>query len=343
MAYKVLGQAVASAATADVTVNLVKEPLGPQTNYNTTGTTNSMQVTGTSPYWRYQTPSTTNQSANATATLDVGSTYAWNFFAAGGNTSGTVRFGYATGSTSGGTGIDTANALVVTAGTTYYFGAYIRRNGTAVTSPNMSIRWFNSSGTFLSATDLSLTIATDTWTRTKSSVAAPTNAAYATILFTFSVSTNTSWECTITGVHFSDSSLSDTTFPFPSVVGSNGALISPYIYRTSNKWSGTANNSTTITTYAGAYSDLYTVPANSSTVISTIAITNTGTTGTTYRLVALPTGDTRDLKHHFIFDATLGAKESQYITNGLTLPASSKIQVSADNTAVVFNAFGSEN
>lgn len=343
MAYKVLGQTTASAASSDVVVNLIKEPLGPQTNYNTTGTTNSMQVTGTSPYWRYQTPSTTNQSANATATLDVGSTYAWNFFAAGGNTAGTVYFGYATGSTSTGTGIDTANALVVTAGTTYYFGAYIRRNGTAVTSPNMSIRWFNSSGTFLSATDLSLTIATNTWTRTKSSATAPTNAAYATILFTFSVSTNTSWEGTITGVHFSDSSLSDTTFPFPTDTGTNAALISPYVYRTSNKWSGTANNSTTVTTYAGAYSDLYTVPANSSTVVSTISVTNSSTSNTTYRLVVLPTGDTRDIKHHFVFDVPITAKESHYYTNGITMPSSSKIQVSSDNTGVIFNAFGSEN
>lgn len=343
MAYKVLGQTTASAASSDVVVNLIKEPLGPQTNYSVSGTTSAMSTIGTSAYWKFQTPSTTNLSANATATLDVGTVYSWYVTAQGGTTAGTVYFGYATGTTSTGTGIDTANALPVTAGTTYYFGAYVNRTSTAVTSPTMNIRWFNSSGTFLSSSSLSMTIANNTWNRTKTSAVAPANAAYATILFTFSVTTSNSWYVELTGVHFSDSSLSDTTFPLPTVLGTNAALISPYVYRTSNKWSGTENNSTTVTTYTGAYSDLYTVPANSSTVVSTISVTNSSTSNTTYRLVVLPTGDTRDIKHHFVFDVPITAKESHYYTNGITMPSSSKIQVSSDNTGVIFNAFGSEN
>jgi hypothetical protein len=344
MAYKVLGQVTASATSSDLVVNSVKEPMGPQTNPNSSGTTTSMSAVSTSTYWKWQTPSATNRISNASANLDVGTgLYAWQPAANGGSTAGTVYFGYATGATSAGTGIDAANAIPVTAGTTYYFGAYWFRGTTAVTAPVMNIRWFDSSSVFLSSTTLSLTNTTTTWVRTKSSAAAPASAAYATILFTFDVTSNTGWYAQLTGVHFAESSFADTAFPLPSVLGTYAGNVSPYTYRSSGLWSGTANSSTTINKYAGQYTDIYIVPASSSSTVSTVSVTNTGTSAATYRLAVIPSGGSLGANSFTSMEIPLQPYETIFHTDAITLPSSSKIQVSATSTAVAVSAFGSEN
>jgi hypothetical protein len=348
MAYKVLGQAAASAAsTAVYTVNYIKDPVFGGEPNNTSASTTAMTALNSS-LWKAQerqtvNPTTVGTAVSGTIVGDVASTF--KMTEGTGTLSGTIYLGYGTDTSSAGTGVDTSGAdaaISVTAGTTYYYGGYFYRGNTGVSSATLEVRWFDNTSTFLSSSSVSVSFTTGSYVQTKSSAVAPSGAVYAAIRVSVSVTGATAWDFRASAFHFSDKTEADTAFPVPSVNGIY-PLASPYTYEKLNRWEGTANTSNTVYTYTGAFSDLYTVPANSSTVVSTIAVTNTGTSTTNYRVGVVPTGETLTLKHFINFVTTISPGESHYYTNGMTLPSSSKIQVSAASTAVVFSAFGSEN
>lgn len=357
MAYKVLGQVTTPGATVTTTVNLVKNPtfedinISVQSTTTTTASPLSLTAGGTSTYWKITSPSVLSNYAAASA-YDVpvsgnGGTdyYALRISRNLSTTTGTHTVSYGTTTAAGGTTPDTSIAIPVTAGTTYYWGAYWTTNSvTATTSPTMNINWYDSSLTALSTSTLSMTNTATTFTRTTTNTVAPTGATWATInlKFTQAVTTGTMngyWD----GIHFSTLSTTNTTFPQPiSTTGTSSLFTSPYDAIYINKWSGTPYSSTTVNVDA-TYSDLYTVPAASSAVVSTISVTNASTTTANYRISVLPSGGTRELKHHIAFNTSILPNETHYYTDGITLASGDKIQVQSENTSIAVSAFGSEN
>lgn len=349
MAYKVLGQTSASAASASVTVNLVKDPVFQYTTGTVNVGTTYQTISTSSKWYAAGTNASNNVSTYNTGSIPTGSSSAnssMSIISNGGTTAGTIYLGYGTNNSTN--GITVSEAIAVTAGTTYYFGAATWRNSattTAFTAAVMDINWFNSSETLLSTSSLTLTVSanSDTWVRTTGSATAPTDAVYATILIRGTVGTSSSWRAVFDNIHFSTDSDTNTTFPDPTYGGIFTGTVSPYTGQAKYKWSGIENNSTTINTFAGAYTDIYTVPAGSSAVVSTIAVTNTGTSQQTYRLAVVPSGQSLDIKSFINMETPLASDASNYHTLGLTLAAGDKLQISASSTDVVVSAFGSEN
>lgn len=357
MAYKVLGQATAPVATETI-FNLVKNPTFENITTNatapTTSTATSLVLTagGTDTYWKITSPSTlaTYQGSTtytAPVSGDGGTTYLGLRVNRGTSAvTGAHTVSYGTTTTAGGTTPDTSIAIPVTAGTTYYWGGYFaRNNATYATNPTMKVIYFNSSLTALSTTSLTMSSpTTGTYTRTTTSEAAPADAVWATINLEFTqATTNQTTTAIWDGIHFSSQSATNTTFPQPiSTAGTDTIYDSAAEYILKNKWSGTAYASTTVNTNS-TFADLYTVPANSSATISSICVTNTGTAPTYYRIVILPSGGTRELKHHIAFNNIIGVGQTSYFTDGITLAAGDKIQVQANTTTVSFTAFGLEN
>jgi glucose-6-phosphate dehydrogenase assembly protein OpcA len=99
---------------------------------------------------------------------------------------------------------------------------------------------------------------------------------------------------------------------------------------------GQANPSaTTLTT-------LYTVPASTQAVCSTIAICNTASSATTYRIAVRPAGASIATSQYLAYDAALPANDTATLTLGVTLAATDVISVYAASANVAFSAFGVE-
>jgi hypothetical protein len=94
-------------------------------------------------------------------------------------------------------------------------------------------------------------------------------------------------------------------------------------------------SATTLTT-------LYTVPSSTQSVVSTIAICNTTSSATTYRVAVRPAGATAATQHYIAYDASLPANDTVTLTLGVTLAATDVISVYAGAASVAFAAFGVE-
>jgi hypothetical protein len=355
--FKVLGQTTATAASATTTINLITDPtfdglstsyvqnnvtaaqsiasignttwrlmaeagtngFGSGVNYWTTGAKTSYE--GTNSIWAYQ---------SAASTYQIG-------FITGAATSNNFTFSSTTSLST--TALRNA-AFAVTGGTTYYAGGYVNVSNISSSVVTGTIKWYNSSGTYLSNTSFTASVSQNVWTKLSTSVAAPATAAYALLMFYFNE--NQGVYLGLDATWFSTNSTTNTTFPTPSASTNNAVLTAPFNKRGDNIYSGTANSSTTITTFAGALTDLYTVPAATQSAISTVTATNLSTSATTIRILVLPSGQTAEKKNFITFDAPIGANSTEAFSLGITLGAGDKIQVSSDIADVSFSAFGSE-
>lgn len=86
---------------------------------------------------------------------------------------------------------------------------------------------------------------------------------------------------------------------------------------------------------------LYTVPASTSTVVSTLSITNLGVS-TTFRIAIRPAGATLANLHYIVFDSSINAGQSVYLTLGISLAATDVITVFSGTANLAFSLFGSE-
>ena len=86
---------------------------------------------------------------------------------------------------------------------------------------------------------------------------------------------------------------------------------------------------------------LYTVPGATSSVASTLSICNQGAS-TTFRVAVRPAGASIVAAHYLVFDATLNANDSTFMTIGMTLAATDVVSVYAGTSTVSFSLFGSE-
>ena len=92
---------------------------------------------------------------------------------------------------------------------------------------------------------------------------------------------------------------------------------------------------------ATTLSTLYTVPGSTSAVVSTLAINNQGVS-TTVRVAVRPANASIDPKHYIVYDVTLNANDSLFLTLGITLATTDVVSVYAGTANVAFNLYGSE-
>jgi hypothetical protein len=87
---------------------------------------------------------------------------------------------------------------------------------------------------------------------------------------------------------------------------------------------------------------LYTVPSATEAVISTISVCNRGSASGTFRLSVRPDGTALANQHYLVYDASVAAKDTLFLTVGATLDASDVLEVYASTGDFSFNAYGSE-
>ena len=87
---------------------------------------------------------------------------------------------------------------------------------------------------------------------------------------------------------------------------------------------------------------LYTVPSATETVVSTVSICNRGTASGTFRVSVRPDGAALANQHYLVYDASVTAKDTLFLTIGATLDASDVLEVYASTADFSFSAFGSE-
>lgn len=97
---------------------------------------------------------------------------------------------------------------------------------------------------------------------------------------------------------------------------------------------GTASTST----YATLYNTISSVVAN----ISTIAICNTAATSATYRIAIMSTAGTPSASNWLVYDASVPANDTVFLTIGISLSSDKYIRVSSSANTVTFTAFVSE-
>lgn len=86
---------------------------------------------------------------------------------------------------------------------------------------------------------------------------------------------------------------------------------------------------------------LYTVPAATSAVVSTLSITNLGVS-TTFRVAVRPAGASIANQHYIVYDSTINAGSSVYLTLGVSLATTDVVTVYAGTANLAFSLFGSE-
>ena len=87
---------------------------------------------------------------------------------------------------------------------------------------------------------------------------------------------------------------------------------------------------------------LYTVPSATEAVISTITICNRGSATGTIRLYIRPNDEALANKHYIVYDASVAAKDTLFLTVGATMDAADVLYCYASTADFSFNAYGSE-
>lgn len=349
--FKVLGQTITTAASASIVKNLITDPTLDavvKDSYTTTSTSyytrsvsgTTIKVAGENTSW----------DASAATTYGVPVYSGANSLAFNNYSGGTQNASFLTGPENvsnigqNGTGNMTASqaasgAITVTGNTTYYMGGYGYPEANTRTW-NVGAKWYTSSGNYISIDTAAISCSGNAWTKLSHTATAPSTAAYA--IFIIYGPIGAGQRAIVDNLWFSTDSSANTTNPIPVASSDTDLLTAPFTSRGTFVWSGTVNNSTTITAYAGALTDLYTVPSSTQAVVSTVTISNLSLTSGKIRLLVLPSGQTAAKKNFIVFDAPIGANSTEAFTLGITLNAGDKLQVASDTANVSATAFGSE-
>lgn len=87
---------------------------------------------------------------------------------------------------------------------------------------------------------------------------------------------------------------------------------------------------------------LYTVPSATQAVASTLVVCNLGSVAATIRVAVQPSGASILDEHYIVYDTTISANDSLFLTIGLALSATDIVSARASTTDVSFSLFGSE-
>jgi len=86
---------------------------------------------------------------------------------------------------------------------------------------------------------------------------------------------------------------------------------------------------------------LYTVPASTQAIASTLSVANLGV-ATTFRVAVRPAGETVANRHYLVWDASVSANDSVFLTLGISLSATDVVSVFAGTANLAFSLFGVE-
>jgi hypothetical protein len=92
---------------------------------------------------------------------------------------------------------------------------------------------------------------------------------------------------------------------------------------------------------AASLSTLYTVPSSTQAIASTLSVCNLGVS-TTFRVAVRPAGATLANQHYIVYDASVNANDSFYLTLGISLAATDVVSVFAGTANLSFSLFGVE-
>jgi len=87
---------------------------------------------------------------------------------------------------------------------------------------------------------------------------------------------------------------------------------------------------------------IYTVPSATQAVASTLSVCNLGSTASTIRVAVQPAGASISDEHYIVYDSTINANDSLFLTIGLALGATDIVSARASTADVSFSLFGSE-
>lgn len=87
---------------------------------------------------------------------------------------------------------------------------------------------------------------------------------------------------------------------------------------------------------------LYTVAASTQAIGSTLCVCNQAATAGTYRVAVRPSGASIAAQHYLVYDATVGAGDSVFLTLGITLGATDVVSVYASSASQSFSLYGVE-
>ena len=96
------------------------------------------------------------------------------------------------------------------------------------------------------------------------------------------------------------------------------------------------------TSSTSTYANLYTVPTGKAAVISTIGITNASSSNIIYRVAITDSNTTPTAEDWLIYDSTVAANDSTFVTIGITLTAGQYLKVSSSSNSSAFSCFLSE-
>jgi len=92
---------------------------------------------------------------------------------------------------------------------------------------------------------------------------------------------------------------------------------------------------------ATTLTSLYTVPSSTQAIVSTLSVANLGVS-TTFRVAVRPAGATLANQHYLVYDASVNAADSFYLTLGISLAATDVVSVYAGTANLAFSLFGVE-
>lgn len=87
---------------------------------------------------------------------------------------------------------------------------------------------------------------------------------------------------------------------------------------------------------------VYTCPASTEAVISTISACNVGESPAKIIISIIPSGQTEEKKHHYIFNTEISFPETLSNTIGITLSQGDFVNVYSTSGEVSFHVYGSE-
>ena len=87
---------------------------------------------------------------------------------------------------------------------------------------------------------------------------------------------------------------------------------------------------------------VYTVPVGKTAVVSTLAVANRTASAVTYRIAVRPAGATLSTAHYIVYDTSIAANDSHFLTIGMALSATDVVTFYASAASLSVTMFGDE-
>jgi hypothetical protein len=93
---------------------------------------------------------------------------------------------------------------------------------------------------------------------------------------------------------------------------------------------------------ANTDTNLYLVPASTQSVCSSLNVCNTASVDATFRIAAVPSGESLSKEHYLAYDSSVSGNDTLSLILGVTLGAGDVVKVYSSSNDLSFSVFGSE-